>query len=107
MDRVAEAVIVKVERITVGAWGDDAALALVFELPDGRQTAPTLIPGNWQVQELIKMVDVATPGDLVGQRLQVRLADPSVDAPTVVELLGSAVPDSFRRAFEEKSDSSP
>ena len=65
---------------------------------------PTLVPGNWGVRDLLAMVDVPSPDALVGQRLSVMLADMSVATPAVTRLLGAAVPDSFRRAFDEGAE---
>jgi hypothetical protein len=100
---VATATIRGVSRLTTGSWGDDSALALTFELSDGRTTQPTYIPGQWQIADLLEMLDVASIEELVGSTLRVVLLDPDSPSPMVTELLSSAVPESFRRAFDEEA----
>ena len=98
-DAISDAVILWADRLFSGTWGDDAVLALVFELPDGRSTAPTYLPGQWQLRDFLGMIDVGSIEDLVGTNLRVVLTEAMAASPGVSRILPSAVPHSFRQAF--------
>ena len=100
---VSDAVILRADRLFTGTWGDDAVLALVFELPDGRTTAATYLPGGWQVRDFLEMIDVAAIEDLAGTRLRVVLTEALGPTPGVSQILPSALPETFRQAFPDES----
>jgi len=102
-EAISGAVILRAERLLIGTWGDDAVLALVFELPDGRRTAPTYLPGQWQVRDFLGMIDVGSIEDLVGTKLRVVLTEAMAASPGVSQILPSELPETFRQAFQDES----
>jgi hypothetical protein len=102
-ETISDAIILRAERLFIGAWGDDAVLALVFELPDGRSTTPTYLPGRWQVHDFLEMIDVPAIEDLAGTRLRVVLTEAMAATPGVSQILPSELPETFRQAFPDKS----
>lgn len=95
-------VVVQAQRLLGRPWAV-VSLALVFELPDGRRTAPTYIAGSGAVTQFLQRFGAAAPDELVGTVMAVEVAETDDTEPAVRQVYPrkSAVPDSVRRAFED------
>ena len=93
-------VVLQAERLLGRPWAV-VSLSLVFELPDGRHTAPTYISGSGAVTQFLQRFGAATPDELVGTVMSVDVADTGDHEPPVrqVHPRQSGVPDSVRKAF--------
>ena len=104
MEVESDGTIVKANVLHSGKWGDGPALALVFQMPDGRTTEPIYIPGTSQVEQFFALLGARTIQELVGVSLRIVLLDDTAQKPEVKEVLSHRymVPDVFRRAFEDE-----
>ena len=87
-----------------GEWGDGPALALVFQIADGRITQESCFPGVSAVEGLFELLGARVVQDLVGVCLRVIVSDDASPEPEVIEVLTSgyvAVPNVFRHAFDD------
>ena len=104
MDRSAvetNGVVLEAQRLLGRPWAV-VSLSLVFELPDGRRTAPTYISGSAVVDEFLKRFGAASPDDLVGTAMTIEVAATGDAHPAVshVATRTQDMPQVFRQAFE-------
>jgi hypothetical protein len=93
-------VVLEAQRLLGRPWAV-VSLSLVFELPDGRRTAPAYISGSAVVDEFLKRFGAASPDDLVGTAMTIEVS--TGDAHPAVSHVASRtqdLPQVFRRAFE-------
>lgn len=93
-------VVVRAERLVGRPWAV-VSLGLVFELPDGRLTAPYHVSGTSLIDQFLRRFGARTPEDLVGVAMSLQVAVTGAEHPAVVRvgLRSTHVPESIRRAF--------
>ena len=75
-------VVLQAERLLGRPWAV-VSLSLVFELPDGRHTAPTYISGSGAVTQFLLRFGAQAPDDLLGTVMSVDVADSDTTEPAV------------------------
>jgi len=98
----ANGVVVQAQRQLGRPWAV-VSLSLVFELPDGRETAPYHVAGSGAIDHFLHRFDVARADDLVGMTMTLQLNAAAAENPGVLQVSThrEPVPESIRRAFAD------
>jgi hypothetical protein len=97
--------IVEADVLYSGGWGDGPALALVFQIPDGRITEATYLHGASTIESFFARLGATSTQELIGVSLRIVLLDAEAKRPGVKEVLDYrfVVPDAFREAFKNEN----
>lgn len=92
--------VLQAERLLGRPWAV-VSLSLVFELPDGRSTAPYHVAGSAAVEHFLQRFNATAAEQLVGMTMTLQLNAAGAENPGVlgVNTRRAPVPDSIRRAF--------
>ena len=87
------------------AGGTGPALALVFQIPDGRTTEATYLHGSSRIQSFFALLGATSTQGLISSSLRIVLLNAEAKRPGVKEVLDYrfVVPDAFREAFENEN----